>query len=135
MAEPPVIPEILPPGTPLPPGLADNRDPQSRGVPNSEAGPVPFHPAASTLLIIIDNLWAMEDWLILTWFLTIPLSFLTVFLPTLILQRRLRNDSWSTAFAKALFFGVVAAVPTSITGTPVGLALLAWAGVRRPGKQ
>ena len=27
--------------------------------------------------------------------------------------------------------GLVAAVPTSLTGTPVGMALLAWAGVDR----
>jgi hypothetical protein len=83
------------------------------------------------LLVVVDNLWALEDWLILTWILTIPLSFLSVAVPTYWLQRRFRQDTRRIALLKALFFGVVAAVPTSVTGTPIGLALLAWAGVRR----
>jgi hypothetical protein len=96
-----------------------------------KSGQVPFHPSAAALLVVVDNLWALEDWLVLTWILTIPLSFLTVAVPTYWLQRRFRQDSRMTALLKALFFGVVAAVPTSVTGTPIGLALLAWAGVRR----
>ncbi len=99
--------------------------------PGGNLGPVPFHPSAAALLVVVDNLWALEDWLVLTWILTIPLSFLSVALPTYWIQRRLRRDSRTTAVLKALFFGVVAAVPTSVTGTPIGLALLAWAGVRR----
>ena len=96
-----------------------------------KSGQVPFHPSAAALLVVVDNLWALEDWLVLTWILTIPLSFLSVAVPTYWLQRRFRQDSRRTALLKALFFGVVAAVPTSVTGTPIGLALLAWAGVRR----
>lgn len=96
--------------------------------------PIPFHPAASTVLIVVDNLWNLEEWIVIDWILTIPLSFITVFAPTLLIQRKLGGDGWLTALAKALFFGVIAAVPTSVTGTPVGLALLAWAGVRRFGK-
>ncbi len=96
-----------------------------------KSGQVPFHPSAAALLVVVDNLWALEDWLVLTWILTIPLSFLSVAVPTYWLQRRFRQDSRRTALLKALFFGAVAAVPTSVTGTPIGLALLAWAGVRR----
>jgi len=96
-----------------------------------KSGQVPFHPSAAALLVVVDNLWALEDWLILTWILTIPLSFLSVAVPTYWLQRRFRQDTRRIALLKALFFGVVAAVPTSVTGTPIGLALLAWAGVRR----
>jgi hypothetical protein len=47
------------------------------------------------------------------------------------LQRQLRKDRWGMALAKALVLGLVAAIPTSLTGTPVGMALLAWAGVDR----
>ena len=94
-------------------------------------GQVPFHPTAAALLVVVDNLWALEDWYDLTRILTVPLSFLSVAVPTYWLQRRFRQDTRRTAFLKALFFGVVAAVPTSVTGTPIGLALLAWAGVRR----
>ena len=38
------------------------------------------------------------------------------------------------AAAKALFLGIVAAVPFSVTGTPIGIALLAWAGIRHKWK-
>jgi ABC-type spermidine/putrescine transport system permease subunit II len=54
-----------------------------------------------------------------------------VFIPTVWFQRRLKKDRWGSALAKALVLGLVAAVPTSLTGTPVGIALLAWAGVDR----
>jgi ABC-type spermidine/putrescine transport system permease subunit II len=53
------------------------------------------------------------------------------FFPTYWLQRHFRRDSRLTALWKALLFGVIAAVPTSVTGTPIGLALLAWAGIKR----
>jgi len=90
-----------------------------------------FHPMSVGLLLVVDNLWALADWVTLSWFLTIPLSFITVFLPTLLVQRRSAGDPWSRALLKALFLGAVAAVPTFVTGTTVGLALLAWAGVKR----
>ncbi|MSU34783.1 MAG: hypothetical protein EXS36_06655 [Pedosphaera sp.] len=89
----------------------------------------PFHPLSATLLLVVDNLWTLEEWLIVTWLFTIPLSFVSVFLPVLCIQRFVSRDRWSIAVKKALFLGIVAAVPTSITGTPVGLALLAWAGL------
>ena len=92
---------------------------------------VPYHHSAAALLVVVDNLWALEDWLVLTWILTIPLSFISVFFPTYWLQRDFRRDSRLTALWKALLFGVIAAVPTSVTGTPIGLALLAWAGINR----
>lgn len=122
--KPPVIPvEVLPPE---PPGNPPGGSPSSRppGVP-------PFHPLAATLLLLIDNLWNLADWAVLSWVITIPLSFLTVAIPTLVIQRRRNRDTWGRALAKAAFLGVLAAVPTSITGTPVGLALLAWAGIQR----
>jgi len=94
------------------------------------ANRVPFHPLAATLLILVDNLWNFADWAVISWIVTIPLCFLTVFLPTFFIQRKKNGDLFGPAFLKALFLGVLAAVPTSITGTPVGLALLAWAGIK-----
>jgi hypothetical protein len=91
----------------------------------------PFHPLASTLLLIVDNLWNLADWAAAAWILTVPLSFLSVFVPAVGIQRKLHGDSWIRAFLKGLFLGVVAAVPTSVTGTPIGIALLAWAGMDR----
>lgn len=91
----------------------------------------PIHPVAAGLLVAVDNLWNLADWAVVTWWVTVPLAFVSVFVPAVWAQRRLRRDSWGVALAKALFLGVVAAIPTSITGTPIGLALLGWAGVDR----
>ncbi|HTI73026.1 MAG TPA: hypothetical protein VMF06_23835 [Candidatus Limnocylindria bacterium] len=95
------------------------------------ASPVPVHPAAAALLLVVDNLWGLADFAIVDWILTIPACFITVFVPTFLIQRRLRKDSVGMALVKALFLGIVAAVPFSVTGTPVGLAILAWAGIKK----
>ena len=92
---------------------------------------VPIHPAAAALLIAVDNLWGLADFAVVDWFITIPACFVSVFFPSYWIQRRKRTDSRPVAFAKALFLAVVAAVPFSVTGTPVGLALLAWVGIKR----
>ncbi len=111
--------------------------PQSGIVPGSDArnppspSGHPVHPVCAAVLVTVDTLWNLADWAVVTWWVTIPLSFLSVFVPTVWLQRRLRGDRWSVALAKAVVLGLVAGVPTSLTGTPVGMALLAWAGVDR----
>jgi len=87
----------------------------------------PIHPLAAGVLVAVDNLWNLADWAVVTWWVTVPLSFLSVFIPTVWFQK----DRWGSALAKALVLGLVAAIPTSLTGTPVGMALLAWAGVDR----
>jgi hypothetical protein len=89
----------------------------------------PVHPLAALLLLGVDNLWNLADWAVIDWFITIPLSFLTVFVPTFLVQKFVRRDPAGRAFVLAFVLGAVAAVPTSITGTPVGLALLAWFGI------
>lgn len=91
----------------------------------------PVHPLAAALLVFVDNLWMLADWNAVTWFLTIPLSFLSVSLVTVGIQRFLHRDSWGKALGKGLILGVLAGIPTSITGTPVGLGLLTWAGIMR----
>ena len=91
----------------------------------------PVHPLAAALLIFVDNLWMLADWNAVTWFLTIPLSFLSVAFPTCFIQRFLHRDGWGTSLGKGLLLGVLAGVPTSIMGTPVGLVLLTWAGIMR----
>ncbi len=98
----------------------------------------PVHPLAATLLLVVDNLWNLADWAVVSWLLTVPLSFASVFLPSLLIQRFLEKDRWGRAFALAFALGIVAAVPTSVTGTPIGLALLTWFGLdklvgHRPG--
>lgn len=90
-----------------------------------------MHPLAAGLLVFVDNLWMLADWNAVTWFLTIPLSFLSVGFTTVLLQRFLHRDRWGKALGKGFLLGVIAGVPTSVTGTPVGLALLTWAGIMR----
>jgi hypothetical protein len=113
-----------------PPILKTDSPETTAQTPAQPAAP-PIHPLSAGLLVAVDNLWNLADWAVVTWWMTVPLSFLSVFLPTLWLQRQLRKDRWGMAFAKALVLGLVAAIPTSLTGTPVGMALLARAGVDR----
>ncbi|NBR83959.1 MAG: hypothetical protein EBS84_08885 [Proteobacteria bacterium] len=91
----------------------------------------PVHPLAAALLLFVDNLWNLADWAVVDWIITIPLSFLSVFGPVVLIQRRLHRDGWGKSLLKGFLLGVIAGVPTSVTGTPVGLALLTWAGIMR----
>ena len=52
-----------------------------------------------------------------------------MFIPTYLIQRHLKNDSQGRALAFAAVLAVLAAIPTPITGTPIGLGLLAWTGI------
>ena len=59
----------------------------------------------------------------------IPGCFAAVFIPTYLIQRHLKNDSRARALTFATILAVLAAIPTFVTGTPVGLGLLAWTGL------
>lgn len=108
------------------------RPPASQpATPQPQLAGVPIHPLAAGLLVFVDNLWMLADWNAVTWLLTVPLSFLSVALPTVLIQRLLHRDGWGKSLGKGLLLGVVAGVPTSVTGTPVGLVLLTWAGILR----
>jgi hypothetical protein len=89
-----------------------------------------IHPLSAILLMVIDGLWSLIDWAALSWVVTIPLSFLAVFLPSLLIQKAFNGDSLGRASAIAAFLGVLAAVPTPVTGTVAGLAVLSLAGIR-----
>jgi hypothetical protein len=82
------------------------------------------------LLIIVDALWGTADWAAVAWIATIPLSFLAVAVPTFLVQRLLNGDARGRAFAIAAVLGVLAAVPTPVTGTIAGTLVLALAGLR-----
>jgi hypothetical protein len=104
--------------------------------PKVEVEGAPIHALSALILVAVDNLWNLAEWAVVDWVFTIPLSFVTVFVPVFLLQRHLKKDSNGRALAFAMLLGVLAAIPTSITGTPVGLGLLAWTGLRRVmGKQ
>jgi hypothetical protein len=96
---------------------------------SNRAGRAPIHPLSAIALVVIDNLWMLEEWIIIDWIITIPLCFISVFFPVFFIQKFLNKDSLGRALAFATLLGVIAAVPTSVTGTPVGLGLLAWTGL------
>jgi hypothetical protein len=99
--------------------------------PKVEVEGAPIHALSALILVAVDNLWNLAEWAVVDWVFTIPLSFITVFVPVFLLQKYLKKDSNGRALAFAMLLGVLAAVPTSITGTPVGLGLLAWTGLRK----
>ncbi|MCZ7635498.1 MAG: hypothetical protein M5U12_05265 [Verrucomicrobia bacterium] len=96
-----------------------------------EVGGAPVHPLAALLLVTVDNLWMFADWNAMTWFLTVPLSFATVAVPTFLIQKLVKGDGFLRAARLGILLGALAAIPTSLFGTPVGLALLAWSGLHK----
>jgi hypothetical protein len=109
--------EVLPPLAPPPaPPVAPAEGP-------------PIHSLSALILVAVDSLWAVFDWLPPVWIVAIPACFAAVFVPTYLIQRHLRSDSKGRALTFATILAVLAAIPTPITGTPVGLGLLAWTGL------
>jgi len=100
------------------------------GAPTGSAK-APVHPLAAILLMAVDNLWMLADWSAMAWLFTIPLSFVTVAVPTFFIQKLVQKDSFTRAAGLGFLLGTIAAIPTSIFGTPVGLALLAWTGLNK----
>lgn len=90
-----------------------------------------IHPLAAVVLVVVDSLWTLADWAAVLWLVTIPLSFVAVAFPTLLIQKFLNHDSLLRSLAVSAFLGVLAAVPTPIMGTSVGVFVLALAGWRR----
>lgn len=131
LPQPPRQPEAVTPIEVLPPEPA--------AAPGSDEGR-PIHALSALLLVAVDSLWAVFDWAPPIWLAAIPFCFLAVFVPTFLIQRHLKNDSKGRALAFASLFGVLAAIPTPVTGTVVGLGLLSWTGLgkllgTRPPKQ
>jgi hypothetical protein len=89
----------------------------------------PIHALSALILVAVDSLWAVFDWLPPVWIVAIPACFTAVFVPTFLIQKHLRHDSTSRALTFATVLAVLAAIPTFVTGTPVGLGLLAWTGL------
>ena len=91
----------------------------------------PIHALSALILVAVDSLWAVFDWAPPIWPLAIPFCFVAVFVPTFLIQKHLKRDSTGRALTFASVLAVLAAIPTFVTGTPVGLALLAWTGLGR----
>ena len=106
----------------LPPEPASARAGQSCDSP-------PIHALSALILVAVDSLWAVFEIAPPIWVIAIPGCFAAVFVPAYLIQRHLKNDSPGRAAAFAAVLGVLAAVPFPVTGTPVGLGLLAWTGL------
>ena len=94
--------------------------------------PAPIHPLAALTTIVLDNLFTLPE--IAgpeVWIITIPLIGGLGFVATTLVQRYLAKDSWGEAIAKGVVMGIIAGVPTSVTGTTVGVVLLSWAGANK----
>jgi hypothetical protein len=112
--------ELLPPVAPSP-------SPSAPPIPDGR----PIHALSALILVAVDSLWAIFDWMPPIWIITIPLCFVAVFVPTFLIQKYVKHDSNGRALAFATLLGVLAAIPTPITGTSVGLGVLAWSGLGR----
>jgi hypothetical protein len=91
----------------------------------------PVHPLAALILLAVDNLWSLAEWAVVSWAVTIPAAFVSVFVPTYFLHRRGLGQSRARALRWATLLGVIAAVPFSVGGTAIGAGLLAWLGITR----
>jgi hypothetical protein len=109
--------EVLPP------------QPPSAMSPAAPADGAPIHALSALILVAVDSLWAVFDWVPPVWAIAIPGCFAAVFVPTFLIQRHLKNDTKGRALTFATILAVLAAIPTPVTGTPVGLGLLAWTGL------
>lgn len=89
-----------------------------------------IHPFSALLLIIVDALWTVPDMAAFAWILTIPACFLAVAIPVFLIQKLMKKDSGGKAFGVAAVLGILAAIPTPITGTIVGTIILGLAGLR-----
>jgi len=113
-----VVPvEVLPPLT-TPPVL-----------PRSVADGPPIHALSALILAAVDSLWAVFEWAPPLWIVAIPVCFLAVAVPTFLIQKYLKRDGNGRAVTFATLLGVLAAIPMPITGTAVGVSLLAWTGL------
>ncbi|MBM3150805.1 MAG: hypothetical protein FJZ96_01145 [Chloroflexi bacterium] len=94
--------------------------------------PAPVHPLAALATVALDSIFGVVE--IFDPFLLL-LTSLTVgsvgFITTAMVQRFLAKDAWGPSLAKGLALGILAGVPYPVTGTAVGLPLLAWAGLRQ----
>jgi|GEM_PF-380221 len=92
--------------------------------------PAPIHPLAALATIVLDNVFGVFE-------IIDPLALVLTSLgvgvlgtvTTMLLQRYLVKESWGASVAKGLVMGIIAGVPFQVTGTAIGIPLLAWAGL------
>ena len=92
--------------------------------------PAPIHPLAAAATIVLDNVFGVFEFLDP---LALVLTSLTIgvigTVTTMLVQRYLSKGGWGASVAKGLVMGIFAGVPFQVTGTAIGIPLLAWAGL------
>lgn len=92
--------------------------------------PAPVHPLAALVTVLLDNAFGAIEILdpllvILTSLTVATICSVTV----LLIQRYLAKEDWGVSVAKGMVMGIVAGVPFPVTGTAIGVPLLAWSGL------
>ncbi|MEI7730772.1 MAG: hypothetical protein WCO56_14460 [Verrucomicrobiota bacterium] len=90
-----------------------------------------LHPLSGGAILLFDNLFFGGELLTFEMGL-VPLCLLAFLITTIlvfVIQRQLRGDTTSACAKKALFGGVIAGFPTSLSGTVVGGAVLMLSGL------
>jgi len=100
---------------------------------DSDARQPLIHPLSALLLIVVDALWTIPDMAAVAWIATIPACFLAVAFPSYLIQRYMKGDGGGKSAAVASLLGVLAAIPTPVTGTVVGAFILGFSGLRSLG--
>ena len=122
----------------LPPLPKDAYEPAPAVSPPGNTSPVPFqnlrtfyHPASGVVILGLDWLAFGTDFL--TGFLALPvicvLSFIASFPVIYIVQLKWSRDTVGTALGKAFLGAFMVGLPFPITGTMLGAAILALAGL------
>lgn len=92
--------------------------------------PSPVHPLAALVTIVLDNVFGVIEIVGLPAILFTSLGVGALCATTcMLVQRYLAKDGWGASVAKGLVMGIIAGVPFQVTGTAVGIPLLAWAGL------
>jgi hypothetical protein len=94
--------------------------------------PAPIHPLAALVTVVLDNVFGAFE--ILDPFMIVLTSFTVGTLgtvATMLVQHYLAKDEWGPSIAKGLVMGIIAGVPFPVTGTVVGVPLLAWSGLHK----
>jgi hypothetical protein len=90
-----------------------------------------FHPASGALILAVDWFFFGPEFVTAeaAAVITCPLAFLVTTAGVFWIQRRKQGDSFKSAMLKALLGGVLAGIPTSISGTIFGTAVLVLSGM------
>ena len=91
-----------------------------------------LHPASGLLILAVDWFFFAPEFMTaeIAAIITSPLAFIITTAGVFWIQRRRNGDSFGGALLKALLGGVLAGIPTPISGTIFGTLVLALSGLR-----